>query len=569
MTAEVGQPGQIIDGKYRIVRLLGTGGMGAVYEGENIRIRRRVAIKMLHGSASTQPEVIARFEREAQAAALVGSDHICEVLDLGELADHSRYMVMEYLEGETLAALIKRTGRLSPAQSIPILIQILDALGAAHAAGIIHRDLKPDNVFILPQKGQATNFVKILDFGVSKFSQMGGESMNVTRAGAVVGTPYYMSPEQARGSSAIDQRTDIYAIGVLLYQATTGQVPYQAETFNELLFKIVLEVAPPPQTYVPDLDPEFAAIILRAMAREPDLRFHTCQQFRDALVQFHNTRANRLPAFSLPSFHDDPRPLATQVIAVGAAAGAAPLQQTPPRPIQSPTWSPVVPEAGARPPIQSEGSWDNAPTPMQSAPSWGNASAPMQSGAPWGNTSSPNMPVGPTANTAASWGNASSASNAVAPPAKKPGGAIAGVVALTALLGVGGGIAAFVLLGNGAPAPATRLPNASATATATAPPAETPSASASATATADPTATAAIPPPPDAPPAAEAPTATAGAASATPPPADTSKSTAGRAAGASSGPPSTKGGAGKPAAAAGAKGPAKTAPKPSGSDLGY
>src|SRR5271166_5810087 len=134
MSAELGQPGQIIDGKYRIVRLLGTGGMGAVFEGENIRIRRKVAIKMLHGSVSSQPDVIARFEREAQAAALVGSDHICEVLDLGELPDHTRYMVMEYLEGDTLSGLIKRSGRLKPQVSIPILVQMLDALGAAHAA---------------------------------------------------------------------------------------------------------------------------------------------------------------------------------------------------------------------------------------------------------------------------------------------------------------------------------------------------------------------------------------------------------------------------------------------------
>src|SRR6185295_2362257 len=120
-------PGQIIDGKYRITRLLGTGGMGAVYEGENIRIRRKVAIKMLHGSVSAQADVVARFEREAQAAGQIGSEHITEVLDLGELPDHTRYMVMEYLDGETLSGLIKRSGRLKPAQSIPILTQILDA----------------------------------------------------------------------------------------------------------------------------------------------------------------------------------------------------------------------------------------------------------------------------------------------------------------------------------------------------------------------------------------------------------------------------------------------------------
>src|SRR6185312_2687984 len=212
-------------------------------------------------------------------SALVGSEHICEVLDLGVLADGTRYMVMEYLDGETLSGRIKRHGRLLPHQTIPLLLQILEALGAAHAAGIIHRDLKPDNVYILPQRSGQKDFIKILDFGVSKFAQTGGEEMNVTRAGAVVGTPYYMSPEQAKGSSAIDARTDVYAIGVLLYQAATGQVPYQAETFNELLFKIVLEIPPPPQTYVPDIDPEFAGIILRAMAREPELRFQSCAEF--------------------------------------------------------------------------------------------------------------------------------------------------------------------------------------------------------------------------------------------------------------------------------------------------
>ncbi|NUQ79697.1 MAG: serine/threonine protein kinase, partial [Polyangiaceae bacterium] len=275
--------GTILDGKYRIVRELGTGGMGAVYEGENVRIRRKVAIKLLHASVSSQSEAVMRFEREAEAAGRIGSDHICEVLDLGILDDGTRYLVMEYLEGETLGSRIKRSGRMGPLMTIPIMAQVLDALGAAHAAGIIHRDLKPDNIFILPVKGGVPDFVKILDFGVSKFAQNSDE-MNMTRAGAVVGTPYYMSPEQARGTSQIDARSDIYALGVLLYQATTGQVPFQAQTFNELLFKIVLEPAPPPQQYAPDLDPEFSAIIQRAMAREPAHRFQSCAEFKDALL---------------------------------------------------------------------------------------------------------------------------------------------------------------------------------------------------------------------------------------------------------------------------------------------
>ncbi len=292
-------PGQVIDEKYQILRLLGTGGMGAVYEGENVRIKRRVAIKVLHASVSSAADNVARFEREAQAAGRIGSEHICEVLDLGVLPDESRYMVMEYLDGETLSQRIKKNGRLAPAQSIPLMAQVLDALGAAHAAGIVHRDLKPDNIFILPNKAGRTDFIKILDFGVSKFSQMSGEEFNVTRAGAVVGTPYYMSPEQARGMGTVDARSDIYALGVVLYQATTGQVPFRAETFNELLFKIALELPPPPQQFVPDLDSDFAGIIQRAMAREQAHRFQSCAEFKDALLAW---QAARAPQGGYPQF---------------------------------------------------------------------------------------------------------------------------------------------------------------------------------------------------------------------------------------------------------------------------
>ncbi|MEO5729271.1 MAG: serine/threonine-protein kinase, partial [Byssovorax sp.] len=417
MTEESSQinPGQVIDGKYRIVRLLGSGGMGAVYEGENVRIRRKVAIKMLHLSVSTQADVVKRFEREAQASALVGSEHICEVLDLGVLADGTRYMVMEYLDGETLTSRIKRHGRLLPHQTTPLLLQMLEALGQAHQAGIVHRDLKPDNVFILPQRGGIKDFIKILDFGVSKFSQTGGEEMNVTRAGAVVGTPYYMSPEQARGSSAIDARTDIYAMGVLLYQATTGQVPYQAETFNELLFKIVLEVAPPPQTYVTDLDPEFAGIILRAMAREPNLRFQSCAEFAAALQAFQSPRASNLPPLPRPAPPN--RPPATQVLDL---ASMPPLPAIQMQPQHSASWPGNAP---ADPTLPLQGSPIRA-----SGPSWaqgGSSQQPPQQPQP-----PQPLPGSPSA-TGASWGNASTAT---APRSKTP--MILGAVGAVAIVGV-------------------------------------------------------------------------------------------------------------------------------------
>src|SRR5512134_1165471 len=169
MSVEVGQ---VIEGKYRIVNLIGEGGMGAVYEGENVRINRRVAIKVLHGAYSSNADVVQRFEREAQAAGRIGNDHILEVLDLGQFSNGDHFMVMEFLEGETLSARIKRAGRLLPGQVAPIARQILAGLAAAHGAGIVHRDLKPENIFILREKAGKPDFVKIIDFGISKFQPL-------------------------------------------------------------------------------------------------------------------------------------------------------------------------------------------------------------------------------------------------------------------------------------------------------------------------------------------------------------------------------------------------------------
>jgi eukaryotic-like serine/threonine-protein kinase len=274
-------PGDVIDGKYRIVRLIGEGGMGAVYEGENARIHRKVAIKVLHSGVASDADAVARFEREAQAAGRIGSEHIVEVLDLGNLADGDRYMVMEYMDGDSLADRIQQRGRLTAQELYPIAVQLLDALIAAHAAGIIHRDLKPDNVYLVRRKNQ-DDFVKLLDFGISKFSAMGGE-FSMTRTGAVMGTPYYMAPEQAKGARDIDHRVDLYAVGVILYESISGQVPFNADTFNELLFKIVLEAPPSISAAVPGLDPGFAHVIEMGMAREPAQRYQTAEQFQQGL----------------------------------------------------------------------------------------------------------------------------------------------------------------------------------------------------------------------------------------------------------------------------------------------
>jgi eukaryotic-like serine/threonine-protein kinase len=275
--------GQLIEGKYRIIELIGEGGMGAVYLGENVRIQRKVAIKVLHGAYSSNTEVAQRFEREAQAAGRIGNDHILEVLDLGELPAGDRFMVMEHLDGETLAHRIKRLGRMSPQQVAPLAKQMVAGLAAAHAAGIVHRDLKPENIFVLKEKAGKKDYIKIIDFGISKFQPLGGDAMKMTRTGVVMGTPYYMAPEQASGSRDADARSDLYAVGVMLYEAVTGRVPFDAPTFNQLMFQIVLSEPPPPQAVVPDLDPAFASIVCKGMARDVNQRFQSAAEFGAAI----------------------------------------------------------------------------------------------------------------------------------------------------------------------------------------------------------------------------------------------------------------------------------------------
>jgi serine/threonine-protein kinase len=283
--------GQTLDEKYRIVRVIGVGGMGTVYEGEHTLIRRRVAIKVLAKDSSHAPESVSRFERESQAAGQIGSDHILEVLDIGTTDEGLRYIVMEYLDGETLAMRIERLVRL-PAGHVALLArQILVGLAAAHDAGIVHRDLKPDNVFILREKAGLLDFVKIIDFGISKFDQAGAIHPRLTSSGAVLGTPCYMSPEQARGT-AVDPRSDLHSVGVILFESVTGRVPFAAQNFNELMFQIATGERPSARDFVPDLDPRFGAMIDRAMQRDPEKRYQSAREFQRELEAW--MRANSL-----------------------------------------------------------------------------------------------------------------------------------------------------------------------------------------------------------------------------------------------------------------------------------
>ncbi|MEO8178630.1 MAG: serine/threonine-protein kinase [Deltaproteobacteria bacterium] len=312
--------GETLQGRYRIVREIGAGGMGTVYEGENLLIRRRVAIKVMRADAGQSPELCARFEREAQIASQIPSDHITEVLDLGELDSGVRFIVMEYLVGETLSARLARMPRIAPRELLGLIRQVLAALDAAHRAGVIHRDVKPDNVFILGEKAGRSDFVKLLDFGISKI-RANASDVPLTQNGMFVGTPAYMAPEQVGGGEA-SPLWDLYSVGVLLYRGLTGETPFQGVQLDQLVYRVALGKFDPPSARVPGLDPALDALVCRAMARLPQDRFQSAEQFSTALNAWLGEHPTELP----PSSHP---PLRTAYTQAGSGGHTARLDLSP------------------------------------------------------------------------------------------------------------------------------------------------------------------------------------------------------------------------------------------------
>ena len=276
-------------GSFRVVRALGRGGMGTVYLAEHPIIGSRVAIKFLHESMAASPELVARFYDEARAVNRIGHENIVGIFDLSMLPPNRYFIVMEYLDGDALSALLRR-GPMAIPEAVAILLQLCDALQGAHERGVVHRDLKPDNVFVLNRRGAP--FVKLLDFGIAKLRDAPASAQ--TAAGMIVGTPEYMAPEQC-DNRTIDARTDVYALGVMAYQMLTGVLPFTG-SITQLLLAHLRETPRPPRSVNGILPPALDDVVLRALHKRPEDRFPDMAAFSAALAAWRDSEAPRAQA---------------------------------------------------------------------------------------------------------------------------------------------------------------------------------------------------------------------------------------------------------------------------------
>ncbi len=271
--------GQVFLGKYRVESIIGQGGMGVVAEVTHLQLDQRLAIKMLRQDVLADHDAVERFTREAQAAARLKSEYVAKVSDVGTLENGTPYMVMEYLEGHDLGALIAQRGKVAVPWTCDLMLQTAEALAEAHSIGIVHRDIKPTNLFVT-WRLDGTALIKVLDFGISKTTL--GTDMHLTQTQSLLGTPAYMSPEQMRSARLVDARTDIWSLGSVMYEMLEGRKPFEAESFSEMCVKVAVD--PPAPMYA--APPELQAVVFRCLAKTPDLRYATMADFARDLVPF-------------------------------------------------------------------------------------------------------------------------------------------------------------------------------------------------------------------------------------------------------------------------------------------
>ncbi len=340
--------GDTLGGKYRLDRLLGEGGMGAVYAAENLNTGRRVAIKVLHGEWTQQPQVVQRFLREARATTTIAHPNVVEVFDLD--LDRERgipYIVQEFLEGETLESYLStRPGRrLDADEALRLLLPVMGALVAAHGRGVVHRDLKPANLFLARSRGGAV-VPKVIDFGIAKSVDAPGGTSQHTQAGTAIGTPGYMSPEQVSGMPDVDAQTDVWSIGVVFYEMLTGRLPFESPNVNVLMAKILYEAPTPIGAYRYDLPPGLGEIIGNALRRERSERFGSIRAMLSAILESGVCPPDLVKTTTAP---EDGWFGASST---SAASMQPPLSVPPPAPYEaSAPWSPnaVPPPMGAQP----------------------------------------------------------------------------------------------------------------------------------------------------------------------------------------------------------------------------
>ncbi len=316
--------GSMVAGKYRLVRVLGRGGMGVVYEAEHSMTRRRVAVKVLHPHHKESSDAAKRFINEAQAAGRIQHPNVVEVLDAGEDSDGSLYLVLELLSGQDLATQLMRMRRLEVAETIMIVAQVLQALVIAHRQGIIHRDIKPENIF-LTRSVTGDRHVKILDFGISKaISGDQAFAPSVTQTNTTVGTPHYMSPEQARGERTIDTRADLWAVGVVMFECLAGKVPFDGETYNDQIVRVITEPHEPLLEY--DVPEEISRIVDRALEKDKNRRYALAGQMLADIREF----ISRHPEYSsVPAqYLREPAPVRTPLPPTAPASPTSPTIET-------------------------------------------------------------------------------------------------------------------------------------------------------------------------------------------------------------------------------------------------